>query len=160
MEIPLVDKEYLLEKFPGKGGWTYIFIPEIVQDKRASFGWVKVRGAVGGYPLVNQRLMPMGEKRLFLPVNAALRRAIGKKEGDRVHVILHADLSPLEIPDELRSCLLDEPQAYSNFLRFSEAEQKAFIDWIYSAKTEETRISRITKMLDKATRGEKLINLQ
>ena len=26
-EEPLVDKEYLLEKFPGKGGWTYALIP-------------------------------------------------------------------------------------------------------------------------------------
>ena len=24
-EKPLVDKEYLLEKFPGKGGWMSIF---------------------------------------------------------------------------------------------------------------------------------------
>ena len=28
-EEPLVDKEYLLEKFPGKGGWTYALIPKI-----------------------------------------------------------------------------------------------------------------------------------
>jgi hypothetical protein len=27
MEKPLVNKEYLLEKFPGKGGWTYAAIP-------------------------------------------------------------------------------------------------------------------------------------
>lgn len=32
-EESLVDKEYLLEKFPGKGGWTYALIPEILQDK-------------------------------------------------------------------------------------------------------------------------------
>lgn len=23
MEVPLVNKEYLLKKFPGKGGWIY-----------------------------------------------------------------------------------------------------------------------------------------
>ena len=33
MEVkPLVNREYLLEKFPGKGGWTYALIPEILQD--------------------------------------------------------------------------------------------------------------------------------
>jgi hypothetical protein len=28
VEKPLTDKEYLLEKFPGKGGWTFARIPE------------------------------------------------------------------------------------------------------------------------------------
>ena len=29
MDEKLVDKEYLLEKLPGKYGWTYTIIPEI-----------------------------------------------------------------------------------------------------------------------------------
>jgi hypothetical protein len=33
MEKPLVNKKYKLQKFPGKGGWTYAMIPEIPQDK-------------------------------------------------------------------------------------------------------------------------------
>ena len=47
-EKPLVDKQYKLEKFQGKGGWTYARIPEIIQDKKAHFGWVKVRGSIDG----------------------------------------------------------------------------------------------------------------
>ena len=27
MEVPLVDKDYLLERTPGNGGWTYAPIP-------------------------------------------------------------------------------------------------------------------------------------
>ncbi len=53
MEKPLVDKEYLLDKFPGKGGWTYTLIPEIEQDKKAPFGWVKVKGSIDGYKSTN-----------------------------------------------------------------------------------------------------------
>lgn len=45
-EEPLVDKEYLLEKFPGKGGWTYALIPKILQDKHSHFGWVIVNGSI------------------------------------------------------------------------------------------------------------------
>ena len=44
MEVPLVDKDYLLERTPGNGGWTYAPIPEVPQDKKAPFGWVKVKG--------------------------------------------------------------------------------------------------------------------
>lgn len=48
MEVPLVDKDYLLERTPGNGGWTYAPIPEVPQDKKAPFGWVKVKGSING----------------------------------------------------------------------------------------------------------------
>jgi hypothetical protein len=31
---PLVNKKYKLEKFQGKGGWTYARIPQITQIKK------------------------------------------------------------------------------------------------------------------------------
>ncbi|AHM60641.1 hypothetical protein D770_11920 [Flammeovirgaceae bacterium 311] len=148
MDAPLVEKEYLLEKFPGKGGWTYAAIPEIPQDKKAHFGWVKVRGTIDGLEIKSCHLMPMGDSRLFLPVKAEIRKKIGKKEGDWVKVVLYADNAPLEVPQELLLCLQDEPQARQNFMRFTEGEQKAYIDWIYSAKTEDTRVARIAKAID------------
>jgi hypothetical protein len=46
MGIPLVNKKYLLEKFKGKGGWTFAQIPEILQDKHSPFGWVRVRRTI------------------------------------------------------------------------------------------------------------------
>ena len=36
MEVPLVDKDYLLERTPGNGGWTYAPIPEVPQDKKGT----------------------------------------------------------------------------------------------------------------------------
>ncbi|HRE58041.1 MAG TPA: DUF1905 domain-containing protein, partial [Candidatus Kapabacteria bacterium] len=46
IDSPLVDNTYILEKFPGKGGWTYAEIHEIVQDKSKPFGWVTVRAYI------------------------------------------------------------------------------------------------------------------
>ena len=37
-EKPLVNAAYLLQKFPGKGGWTYAAIPEIPQNKKQKPG--------------------------------------------------------------------------------------------------------------------------
>lgn len=156
MENPLVDKEYLLEKFPGKGGWTYATIPEILQDKKAPFGWVKVRGSIDDYELKNYKLMPMGNGKLFLPLKAAIRNKIGKQAGDYVKVILYKDENPLEIPKELELCLKDEPLAYETFINLKEGEQKAFIDWIYSAKKDETKVERIATTINKVIKGEKL----
>ena len=83
-----VAKQYRLKKFPGKGGWTYAEIPEIPQDRKAHFGWVRVNGSIDGYPLNKHKLMPMGNGTLFLPVKAAIRKKIGKEEGDHVQIIL------------------------------------------------------------------------
>jgi len=144
-----VNGEYLVHKFPGKGGWTYAEIPEIPPDKHTRFGWVKVKGSIDRYTFKNYRLQPMGNGTLFLPVKAEVRKKISKQAGDFVKVVLYKDETTLEIPAELLSCLSLEPDAYQEFLGLKEGAQKAFIDWIYSAKTEETKIKRIAATIDK-----------
>ena len=94
--------------------------------------------------------MPMGEGRLFLPVKAAIRKKIKKEAGDYVAIVIYADESPLEIPDEIIECFKHEsPKTYDVFLSFTEGEQKAYLDWIYDAKTEETKAKRIISMMDR-----------
>jgi len=95
---PLVDKKYLLEKFPGKGGWVYAIIPEILPDKKSLFGWVKVKGSIDGFKINKYRLMPTGKEQgkgqLFLSVKSDMRKKIKKQEGDYVHIILYSDNEP------------------------------------------------------------------
>jgi hypothetical protein len=146
---PLVDQSYLLQKHAGKGGWTYAVIPEIAQDKHAWFGWVKVRGSIDGFEIANYHLMPMGNGTLFMPVKAEIRNKIGKNEGDWVHIILYSEELPMVAPDDFLLCLKDDPTAYANFLKLSEAEQKELIDWIYSVKKDDAKVERIAQMMDK-----------
>lgn len=153
---PLVNKKYLLEKFAGKGGWTYAQIPEILQNKKSHFGWVKVRGTIDGYEISKYHLMPMGNGKLFLPVKAEIRKKINKKEGDMVHVILYPDNEPLEVPEEMLLCLEDEPKALTFFKSLSESEQKFYIQYIYSAKKEDTKINRMAKSINRLKNGLKL----
>jgi len=153
---PLINKSYKLQKFPGKGGWTFVVIPEITPDKKKPFGWRRVKGSIDNYKFKNYNLMPMGNGKLFLPVKAEIRKKIGKSEGDIVKVILYKDTTPLEIPEELVLCLKDEPVAYERFMRLTEGYQKEFISWIYSAKKVETRAARIAATIDKILRGQTL----
>jgi hypothetical protein len=111
----LVNKMYLLEKFEGKGGWTFARIPEVKKDKSRPFGWVRVCGSIDNVMIKGYHLMPMGEGKLFLPVNAEIRKKTGKSAGDRVHIILYPDDKPTEIPPELIDCLQDEPEAFNKF---------------------------------------------
>ena len=85
---PLVNKEFLLRKFPGKGGWTYAEIPEILQNKNTPFGWVKVKGSIDSYSLKQYKLMPMGNGKLFLPVKAEIRKKLSLAEDDLLAVTI------------------------------------------------------------------------
>ncbi|GAB3503384.1 YdeI/OmpD-associated family protein [Emticicia fontis] len=155
MEVPLIDGKYTLKKYEGKGGWTYAEIPEIPQDKRSPFGWVRVRGTIDDFEISAYNLMPMGNGKLFLAVKLEIRKKIKKEAGDEVHIILFADDLPTEIPEELKECMQNELGIYEKFLSYSDGEKKAFIDWIYSAKTEETKADRIVKTLEKIEKGQK-----
>lgn len=149
----LVDNNYKLEKFPGKGGWTFARIPEVLQDKKKPFGWVKVRGTIDGYEIKKHSLAPMGDGTLFLAVRAEIRKKINKYEGDVVHVVLYADNQPLNVPDEMKLCLKDEPKALTFFESLPESEQKHYIDWIYSAKKDETKIDRLAETISRLVAG-------
>ena len=61
------------------------------------------------------------------------------------HVILYPDNEPLEVPGEMMLCMKDEPSAWKFFKSLSESEQKFYIQWIYSAKKEETKINELPK---------------
>lgn len=150
----LIEGNFLLQKFPGKGGWTYAALPGIRQEKENPFGWVKVKGSIDHYELNQYKLMPMGRGKLFLPVKAALRKEIKKESGDYVKVVLYRDYTSLEIPVEIEECFRQEdPDLRKVFMQFSEGERKRYLDWIYVARKEETKAQRILKMMDKLSKG-------
>lgn len=156
LEKPLVNKKYLLEKFPGKGGWTFARIPDITKSKKTPFGWKKVKGSIDGYEINKYHLMPMGNGKLFLPVKGEIRKKIKKQAGDQVHVILFPDNDPFEIPEEILLCLQDEPEALRFFNSLSESERKFYIQWITSAKREETKVDRLAKTINRLLKGLKM----
>ncbi|MBK3516548.1 YdeI/OmpD-associated family protein [Carboxylicivirga marina] len=145
----LVDKPYTLQKFPGKGGWTYAEITEVKPDKHAWFNWIKVHGFIDDYELKHARLMPLGNGNMMLPVKAAIRKAIGKQEGDIVRIKLFPDNLPVDIPQEIIECFeLEDNRLLEALKKETTNQQQEFISWIYEAKKEETKVKRIIKMMD------------
>ncbi|MEM1328212.1 MAG: YdeI/OmpD-associated family protein [Bacteroidota bacterium] len=147
--IPIVKGEFVLQKFEGKGGWTYVPLPQVKPSEHLPFGWVIVSGRIDDFELVKHKLQPMGNGQLFLSLNATIRKKINKQQGDRVYLKLYADELPAEVPQEVIDCFNDEsPLVYQRFRVLPTTQQQFQINWIYAAKTEDKKAERILKLID------------
>ena len=83
-------------------------------------------------------------------------KKIGKKVGDTVTVTLEKDTAKriVIVAQDFQDAL--NPRAAEFFDGLAPSYKKAYVDWIESAKKEETRQRRITKSFEKLSKGEKL----
>ncbi|MBN7809735.1 DUF1905 domain-containing protein [Algoriphagus sp. H41] len=146
MEL-ILEGDFLLERFPGKGGWTFVRVPVTSLSGGKAFGMVKLDGSIDEVEFVGKHLMPMKKGILFLPVSKPIRSQIKKEEGDVVRLRLFRKDIPDSIPAELIACLEDDPGTLPLFQQLSESEQKHWIEFIYSTDSEQTKADRIVKLL-------------
>ncbi|HYC29936.1 MAG TPA: YdeI/OmpD-associated family protein [Chitinophagaceae bacterium] len=139
-----------IQKFQQQGektGWTYITIPEKIAqqlkpDNRKSF---RVKGKLDDHAIKGVALMPMGEGEFIMPLNATMRKAIGKRNGDKLKVQLTEDKKLPELSADLLECLADEPAAREFFDSLPQSHRLYFSRWIESAKTAPTKAKRIAQ---------------
>lgn len=91
----------------------------------------------------------------MLVLKAPLRKAIKKKEGDFVNVKLFIDKSKVDIPEEILDSLVQSQEAYNFFLTLTESNKKYYIDWVSDAKTIDTKVKRIVKMIEQLEKKRK-----
>jgi hypothetical protein len=138
------------EKQGEKTGWTYIEVPaDLAQKlKPGNRKELKVKGKLDDYKLQRASLIPMGGGIFILPVNAGMRKAIGKRAGAMVKLQLDADESPFVFNPDFIACLDDDPAAKSFFETLPGSHQRYFSKWIDSAKTDATKVKRISLTLN------------
>jgi hypothetical protein len=155
MEQEAIIGNFIIEKMEGKGGWSYIILPNAFDKSDKPFGWRIVKGMIDGYQIVQYKLWPTKYGELFLPIKSEIRKKIRKEAGDSVYVELFQDESQLIIPDEFIDCLVDVPSAKAFFESISETSQKQYIDWIYATKNKGIQAKRIAKTIEKLSIGKK-----
>jgi hypothetical protein len=133
------------EKQGEKTGWTYIEIPaDIAQKlKPGNKKEFKVKGKLDKHPVKRVSLLPMGGGVFIMAINAAMRKAIGKRHGAMLKVQLETDDSPFIFNADFIACLDDEPEAKEFFQTLPGSHQRYFSKWIDDARTEPTKTKRI-----------------
>lgn len=132
-----------------KTGWTYIVVPGKISAKinpgvKRSY---RVKGKLDEYNIEKTALVPMGGGDFILAINAAIRKATGKRFGASLNVQLELDNSAILPPAELLECLQDEPEALKHFNSLPQGHRNYFTKWIESAKTEPTKTKRIALVI-------------
>lgn len=140
----------LIHQFKAMGektGWSYIAIDaeiaqQLLHQNKKSF---RVRGTLDALPINGLALLPMGDGNFILPLKASLRKRLGKEAGAILLLSLENDTEfVITTPEDLQLCLQQEEPALQNFDKLTKSHQNYFINWINSAKTNETRIKRIS----------------
>lgn len=158
-KLKIIEGEFLVEKFPGKGGWTYVKLDVVLKKEWVKSGWTKVKGIIAGHEIEGYKIAPMGKGLFMLPLKADLRKKTNIKEGDKIYLTLEYDPSTLVVPEELMDCLEHFSKAKTFFLSMTEANQKYYIDWISESKTDETKVNRINRVIDRLLEGKRMYDV-
>lgn len=134
---------------PEKKGWSFIIIKKSLSDQlnpgvRKGF---RVKGKLDNHEITMTSLLPVSGERFMLPINGKMRKATGKKAGDKLAVEMELDKGKLKLSADLLVCLKDEPAAEKYFKSLPPSHQRYYSKWIEDAKTATTRAKRITLTL-------------
>lgn len=155
----MIQYATLIKKFKDMGeksGWSYVDIPQHIANElktgcRVSF---RVKGKIDELSITGIALVPMGEGDFILPLKLALRKSLKKEKGALVKLELEEDKDfKIEMPEDLHDCLSEQPHLLENFLNQAKSHQNYYIKWINEAKTEPTRIKRLTQTVQAMDRG-------
>jgi Domain of unknown function (DUF1905)/Bacteriocin-protection, YdeI or OmpD-Associated len=139
-----------LEQVPG-GGPYYIDIPAGVSKAIGRRGIVPVVAAVNDVAEVRASIIPCGNGRHRLRLNAATRDAADATLGKRLSVRLQVDENPMADPLPLDLAgALREVDAFDAFRRMPVGRQNHILRWLDSAVKEATRERRIAQIVEGA----------
>lgn len=149
----------VIARFDQKGektGWTYVPVPAAVANliKPGTKKSFRVRGLLDLHKISGLALLPMGDGDFILTLKSSLKKALEKKEGDPLYLELEEDTDfEILMPADLELCLLEEEKLMDSFLHQPKSHQNYFINWLNAAKTEPTRVKRLTLIITAIEKG-------
>jgi hypothetical protein len=146
-----------LESVGPSGAWTYLTLPFDVETTFGTRARLAVKGTINDYPFQSS-VFPDGKGRHTLMVNKAMQRGAKAAPPEKVQVVLEPDTIPrmVAVPRDLKKLLARNRQAGEFFTGLAPSHQKAYVEWIESAKKDETRQRRLEKSVALLAAGTKV----
>jgi hypothetical protein len=88
-------------------------------------------------------------------VNRSVKDATGVDAPDRVRVTMELDDEPrtVDVPNDLRAALAEDPGASTAFDRLSFTHRREYVEWVDEARRPETRARRIAATVERVRTG-------
>lgn len=136
---------------------AYVEFPFNVEELFGTRGQVKIKALFDMQVEYRGSLVNMGRNCHTLGLTQEIRNKLGKTFGDLVEVELERDLEVREviIPEEVQALLNENPEEKAYFEKLSYTHRKEYINWITSAKKEETRAKRLVSFIEKLQQKKK-----
>ena len=138
-----------LVQLEGKIQWTVFYIPYSIVDVYRVNGRCNVVVTIDGYSY-SGTLLP-SKNGHYMVYNKSMKAVSNKNIGDCVHVVLKLDTEAREItiPDYIQAQLDTSPSAKSEFEQLPYYIKREEIIKIEDAKKPETKIRRVSKLIDR-----------
>jgi hypothetical protein len=137
--------------------WTFLTLPEDASAKLPSRGKTSVEGTFNGLAFC-ATLEPDGQGGHWLKVDTKLRKAAGAEPGD----VVSLEIAPVaeepepRVPADLRKAFASaDEKARAAWSNITPVARRDWIQWIESAKREETRLKRIANACDMLANGKR-----
>ena len=141
-------KEYHFKAklLPAIGGGAFVEFPYDVQ-KEFGKARVPIQCTINGEPY-RGTMIKYGRPRHLVPVLKAIREKTKRDLGDEVEIWLveYKQKRTVELPLDLKR-ILKKNDLRAVFGKLSYTHKKEYVQWIKSAKKEETRVRRLEKTL-------------
>jgi Bacteriocin-protection, YdeI or OmpD-Associated/Domain of unknown function (DUF1905) len=136
---------------------TGFVVPESVVEQLGSSRKPAVKVTINGVTYRSTIAFMGGQ--FLLGVSAENRSGTGISAGDTVTVKLELDVEKREvtIADDFAKALAKNKKAKETLEKFSFSHQRAYVDWVESAKKDETRKARIVSAIEMLAEGKKRV---
>lgn len=136
-------------------GWHYIDMPFDVREQFGSSSRISVNASIDGF-CYSTSLIP-GAAGHYMVISQEMRDAAGKDLGDTLSVTLDVEDRPREmaVPADIQQALKKNSVACERFTTLAYAHRKRYTEWIKAAKKPETRVKRISRLVEEMASEEK-----
>lgn len=150
------EAELLAPADEKRATWSFLVLPVGASAKLPTRSMTAVEGTINGQPFI-ATLEPDGQRSHWLKVPAKMRRDAGAEVGDVVTLeIAPASEEPEPtVPPDLRRALAAAPAAKAVWTDITAVARRDWVQWITSAKKDETRARRIETACDMLASGKR-----